>query len=230
MTRAHRLGTPASLESAARSDSRYLGENPRHLPVAASPPVADSPVAAALRVAAASVPHAASRPEEPLSRRGRAPDEKHRPDRSDAGNRIVPDLPTRFVPYAVAAFLSAVLLLGGCQERLAQRDSYFAPLNGLSVSLHSETEHVLDYHQALQAAMHGCSERPGAESPGVMEGGTPVSEGVFDPGAQSRICASSGVTHAAHGAPLNGYQRWVGDQVRELPSPSETASSIGGGS
>lgn len=142
----------------------------------------------------------------------------------------MPNLQLRSVPCAVATALSVVLLLGGCQERLAQRDSYFAPLNGLSVSLHSETEHVLDYHQALQAALHGCREGHGTASPGVMGGGNAVSERVLDPGAQARICASSGVTHAAHGAPLNGYRRWVEDQVRELPSPTETASSIGGGS
>ena len=142
----------------------------------------------------------------------------------------MPDLPTRTVPCAIAATLSIALFLGGCQERLAQRNSFFAPLSGLSVSLHAETEHVLDYHQAMQAALHGCNERPGAASSNHVGSGNAVPEGALDPGAQARPCASSGTTHATHGAPLNGYRRWVEDRVRELPAPSETASSIGGGS
>lgn len=143
----------------------------------------------------------------------------------------MPDFPTRNLPVAIAAALSVVLFLGGCQERLAQRDTYFAPLRGLSVSLHAETEHVLDYHQAMQAALHGCSESQRATATSSVMGPVDVvPNGALDPDARARLCASSGITHAAHGAPLNAYRRWVGDQVRELPSPSETASSIGGGS
>ena len=136
----------------------------------------------------------------------------------------------RFAAGIVMA-LPIVVLMAGCQERLAQRDAYFAPLSGLSVSLHSETEHMVNYHRALQAARHGCLEphRLGA-SPDVEGSGSMTAEGAGGDDAHAQLCGSSGLTHAAHGAPLNGYRRWVGDRVRPLPAPSETASSIGSGS
>ena len=124
-----------------------------------------------------------------------------------------------------------VVLVAGCQERLAQRDDYFAPLSGLSASLHSETKHLVDYHRTMQAALRGCSETRGSAPPAegiARESAMP--EGMPGDDAHAQLCASSGLTHAAHGAPLNGYRRWVGDKVRPLPDPSETASSIGGGS
>lgn len=139
--------------------------------------------------------------------------------------------PARLVPAAVAALATAALLLGGCQERLAQRDSYFAPLSGLSASLHAETKHMVDYHRTLQAALRGCLDRHrlGASSDDAgIEGMTAAGAG--GGAAHAQLCASSGLTHAVHGAHLNGYRRWVEDEVRPLPDPSETASSIGGGS
>ena len=129
----------------------------------------------------------------------------------------------------VVMALPIAVIVAGCQERLAQRDAYFAPLGGLSASLHSETERMVNYHRALQAARHGCldRQRPGASSDDAgIEGMT--AEGAGGEDAHAQLCGSSGLTHAAHGAPLNGYRRWVGDQVRPLPDPSETASSIGG--
>ncbi len=194
-------------------------------------PAADNPAGTRLRNAAVPGPNADSCPAGLLSLRGDIPDGEQPSHRHNAGNRIVPDLSTHNLPVAIATVLCIVLLLGGCQERLAQRDTYFAPLRGLSVSLHAETEHVLDYHQAMQAALHGCNESQRATATSsVMGPVNVVPEGALDLDAQVRLCASSGIAHAAHGAPLNGYWRWVGDQVRELPAPSETASSIGGGS
>ena len=236
MTRARLPGAPAQTESdAAGAVSRPVRAGPGNSPAVGQTETSRSalghPGVAALRVAASPVADTNECSADLLSRRGHVPDGKRRPGPGNAGNRIVPDLPTRsLLPYVMAATLSVVLLLGGCQERLAQRDSYFAPLRGLSVSLHAETEQVLDYHQAMQAALHGCNERPGAASSSLVGSGNAVPEGALDPGAQARLCASSGTTHAAHGAPLNGYRRWVEDRVRELPAPSETASSIGGGS
>lgn len=201
---------------------------PRPVDNPASP---ESDAGGSLRNAAAPNPNAGSCPEGLHSLHGDIPDGEHPPDRRNAGNFVVPNLPTRSLPAAITAALCVVVVLGGCQERLAQRDTYFAPLRGLSASLHAETEHVLDYHQAMQAALHGCSESQRATAtPSVMGPANVVPEGALDPDAQARLCASSGITHATHGAPLNGYRRWVGDQVRELPAPSETASSIGGGS
>jgi len=138
---------------------------------------------------------------------------------------------TDALPLRIAMAMLVVAVAAGCQERLAQRDAYFAPLSGLSTSLHAETEHALDYHQTLQAALLGCGERQDrAASPGGSGSASAVLEGTGDRETHARLCASSGMTHAAHGAPLNGYRRWVQDAVRPLPAPSETASSIGGGS
>ncbi len=213
------IDVPASRERAAAA------------PAVASTPAANHPAGTRLRNAAVPDPNAGSFPAGFLSLRGDIPDGERPPDRRNAGNIVVPDLPTRSLPAAITAALCVVVVLGGCQERLAQRDTYFAPLRGLSASLHAETEHVLDYHQAMQAALHGCSKSQRATAtPSVMGPANVVPEGALDPDAQARLCASSGITHATHGAPLNGYRRWVGDQVRELPAPSETASSIGGGS
>lgn len=217
------------------SASRHLRDGLNKLPAArlarASTPAPDHSAGTSLRKAASLGPSAVSCPASLLSLRGDIPDGERQPDRNNAGNRIVPELPTRSAPAAIAAALSVVLILASCQERLAQRDAYFAPLSGLSVSLHSETEHVLDYHQAMQTALHRCNASQRAtETSSVMGPANVVPEGALDPDAQARLCASSGITHATHGAPLNGYRRWVGDQVRELPAPSETASSIGGGS
>ena len=135
------------------------------------------------------------------------------------------------VAALIAMVLPIAVLVAGCQERLAQRDAYFAPLSGLSVSLHAETEHLVNYHRALQAARLGCFERHGlAASPDDEGLGGVWAGGAGRDGARSELCGSSGMTHGAHGAPLNGYRRWVGDKVRPLPAPSETAASIGGGS
>ena len=132
-------------------------------------------------------------------------------------------------PARITAALAVAALVAGCQERLAKRDAYFAPLSGLSVSLHAETEHLVTYYRTLQAARLGCFERHGlAASPDDEGLGGVVAEGTVGDEAYAELCGSSGMTHAARGAVLNGYQRWVGDKVRPLPAPSETASSIGG--
>ena len=150
---------------------------------------------------------------------------------SGVQNHVVKSARSLRFAAGIVMVLPIAVLVAGCQERLAQRDAYFAPLSGLSVSLHSETEHMVNYHRALQAARHGCLEphRPGA-SPDDDGSGGMTAEGAEGDGAHARLCGSSGLTHAAHGAPLNGYRRWVGDRVRPLPAPSETASSIGSGS
>ena len=133
-------------------------------------------------------------------------------------------------PARIFLVLPIAVLAAGCQERLAQRDAYFAPLSGLSAWLHSETEHLVNFHRALQAARLGCNVNPRAATSPDKAGpeGTMAAEAAGGIAAHAQFCASSGLTHSAHGAHLNGYHRWVGDKVRPLPDPSETASSIGG--
>ena len=141
---------------------------------------------------------------------------------------------TEFLPSLfriVVGMLVVMLAAAGCQERLAQRDAYFVPLRGSSASPDSEAEYLVSYHRALQAARLRCTERTqdvASPSDSTLNTARPaLTQGQE---AQSQLCTSSTVTHAAHGGPLNSYRRWVEDRVRPLPKPSETASSIGGGS
>lgn len=162
-------------------------------------------------------------PGRPRRRRGRGAEcgvQKH----------VVKSPPRRPFPARIVLVLPIAVLAAGCQERLAQRDAYFAPLSGLSASLHSETEQLVNYHRALQAARLGCNGNPHAAASPDDAGleGMMAAEAAGGSEAHAQLCASSGLTHAAHGAHLNGYHRWVGDKVRPLPDPSETASSIGG--
>lgn len=161
----------------------------------------------------------------------RPPQEGNQGAASLAEGRAAKILRRTPIPLRLVMAIPVVALVAGCQERLAQRDAYFAPLSGLSTSLHAETEQTLHYHQALQAALLECGERQdGAVSASGSGSGNTAPEGRPGSDAHARLCASSGAAHAAHGGPLNGYRRWVDDKVRELPAPTETASSIGGGS
>ena len=128
------------------------------------------------------------------------------------------DRPSRssFLGLAVAALLAVSAT--GCMERLAQRHAHFTPLSAATATA-AETEHVLRHQQAAQAARRACD----AAAPAAA----------YAPGARAaarRLCASAGRPQAAYGGLSNAYDRWVAEEVRDLPAPSETGSSVGGGS
>ena len=116
--------------------------------------------------------------------------------------------------FRACALIALALLVAGCQQRLAERHEYFAPYNDPGERVATETERTLRYLQQLQLARRACV----ANGPAVDS---------VSPGAL--VCAPAGRARAAYGSRANAYQRWVDDQVRPLPSPSRTASSIGGG-
>ena len=118
------------------------------------------------------------------------------------------------VHLRIAAAMLVALLTGGCYERLVQKDAYFSPLKGTSSKVASETQRVLRYYEELQAARRACAA-------GASAG---ASQGTLAPGGLR--CAPPQRTRAAHGGALNAYRRWADDRVRQLPAPSETASSI----
>ena len=136
----------------------------------------------------------------------------------------------RFPPLflRIAAVMLIAVPAGGCYERLAQKDAFFSPLGETRAHVGAETKRVIAYHQALQAAQIRCAARGSASEPsGVGPAGRPAPAGMA--GRQDELCAAQG-THAAHGGVSNAYRRWVEDRVRPLPEPSDTASSVGGGS
>ncbi len=107
----------------------------------------------------------------------------------------------------------------GCHGRLAQKQEYFSPTSAARAGSGARTERVLRYHQAAQAAGRACNA---AE---------PVAgDVVSDRAAWLRLCATPGRSQAAHGGLSNAFDRWVNEEVRPLPAPSETGASIGGGS
>ena len=125
------------------------------------------------------------------------------------------DRPSLASPLGIAAAALLAVSATGCMERLAQRHAHFMPLSAAAVTA-AETEHVLRYQQAAQAARRACDAAPAA----AHALGARV--------AARRLCASAGRPQAVHGGLSNAYDRWVAEEVRKLPSPSETGSSVGG--
>lgn len=132
----------------------------------------------------------------------------------------------------IGAVILIVSLAAGCHGQLAQKHDFFAPGGAAGTRSQTETLRYLAYYQALQAAQHRCldgghagASRDGAPSDAASAGGPPGREPPW-----ALPCPGADDSHAAHGSTSNSFRRWVEDQVRPLPAPSETASSIGSGS
>ena len=121
----------------------------------------------------------------------------------------------------LAAFAS------GCMRPLALQDEYFSSTSRAIANANAEALGTVRHHRARQAAKHAC-RRPARSGP-------VAGDDVGSPAAQTalaRLCASADAQPppvSAHGSTSNAYRRWVEDRVRELPDPSETAASAGGG-
>lgn len=138
----------------------------------------------------------------------------------------LPILHPRLVITMLIAFLVA-----GCHERLAYQDEYFAPFSGAITAVRAETQRLVAYHEALQALQRPCTrETSPPVSPDAVSLHGPVPEVASAGEARMPSCIPSSGTRAAYGSASNAYTRWVQDRVRPLPDPSETASSITGGS
>jgi len=92
----------------------------------------------------------------------------------------------------------------------------------------------VSHYRALQAARHACA----SQAPALHAG--PGDENLHDGPNFGLMATHEALTHlcaeparppvAAYGGASNAYQRWVEDQVRELPEAAETAAAAAGGS
>lgn len=89
----------------------------------------------------------------------------------------------------------------------------------------------------LAVAAAGCAvlemsvERPLPSAHGVLVGIQDAQRGLADwrTHAEKNLQAGAAAQPvAAHGATQAAYQRWVDDEVRELPEPSRTVAIVGG--
>ena len=126
---------------------------------------------------------------------------------------------------AAAALLAA--LAAGCMRPLALQDEYFSSPGRSIARTNAETLRTVRHHRALQAAQRACPRPAPSAAPSGSDLGAPVHRA-----ALAEICASTVAQPppaSAHGSLSNAYRRWLEDQVRELPAPSETAASAGDG-
>lgn len=140
-------------------------------------------------------------------------------------------MPLRIAAATLVAALVAALV-AGCHGQLAHKHEFFAQGSAAGARNEAETQRVLAYYRALQAAQHGCSSAGSVSAVGdavpleaTVASGQPVPQ---QPWASH--CPGAEDSRAAHGGASNSYRRWVEDRVRPLPDPSQTASSIGSGS
>lgn len=106
------------------------------------------------------------------------------------------------------------VLLGGCQGAggpLSARDSFFASPSSVAAHIGLEAGTTIEAHRDLAAMQRACGASPA----------------VADLQAKPNIdCRER--TSRFFGRRAEAYRRWVEDQIRELPSPEETAASAGG--
>jgi hypothetical protein len=133
----------------------------------------------------------------------------------------------------VFAVMLLATLATGCVRPLAVQHEFFSPMSGSAARISEQTQHTVSHHRALQAAQRACSAlmyasvRPGEVE--LLGGPNPGSAAARE--ALADLCATPARPPvAAYGAGSNAYRRWVDDQVRELPAPSETAAGAAGGS
>ena len=140
--------------------------------------------------------------------------------------------PRASLPLRIGAAMLVAALAAGCHGQLAHKHDFFAPGSAAGTRNQVETQRVLAYYQALQAAQHGCPAgraasaiQDKAPSDATAAGGQPAPQQPW-----AGPCPVAEGSHAAHGGASNSYRRWVEDRVRLLPDPSKTASSVGSGS
>ena len=133
----------------------------------------------------------------------------------------------------IVAVILLAALAAGCVRPLAVQHEFFSPMSGSAARISEQTQHTVSHHRALQAAQRACSAPMYASVPPgeaeLLGGPNPGSAAARE--ALADLCATPAQPPvAAYGAGSNAYRRWVDDQVRELPAPSETAAGAAGGS
>ena len=141
------------------------------------------------------------------------------------------DTPRRL--RTLGAVLLAVLA-AGCGRPLSVQHEFFSPMSGVADTIGAQTSHAVSHHRALHAAHRECGPRPSGpvawRAPDHVRSG-PTPGATAADAALAELCDTpTRPPVAAHGATSNAYQRWVDDNVRELPSSSDTAAGAAGGS
>ena len=118
-----------------------------------------------------------------------------------------------------ATLVSAATVLAGCNyafSPLASQDSFFASPSSSADRVGSEASATIEGHRALLAVQRAC----GNATPPVDQ--TEV-DGQGNAGTGCRAQSTP-----VYGRRAEAYRRWVEDNIRVLPAPSETATSSGG--
>ena len=154
--------------------------------------------------------------------------------RGELLHRFIPIGQYLFRPLRIALTMLIVVSVSGCWERLAQKHEFFASASGTNAEIAFETEHVMAHHAAVSAARRQCAKggpsgvfTSANSSSASALAGTPLLSAPSGE-AWTDLCGTPKAAYTVHGARFNGYRRWVEDRVRELPQPSDTASSVGG--
>ncbi len=127
------------------------------------------------------------------------------PDTRRSGGR-------RRIPAAVVA---AAACLAGCQGidgSLSARNAFFASPSSIAGQVGLATTATIEAHQDLAVTQRLCASAPEAET--------------ADPQEAWIVCDRRAA--GFHGRRAEAYRRWVEDQVRELPAPTDTAAAAGG--
>ena len=131
------------------------------------------------------------------------------------------------IARAAAAAVLLAALAAGCMRPLAVQDEYFSSPSRSIARANAEALGTVRHHRALQAAQHACPRPARSAVAAGPDLGAPAHRA-----ALAGICASPVARPppaSAHGSLSNAYRRWLKDQVRELPAPSETSASAGDG-
>ena len=113
-----------------------------------------------------------------------------------------------------AAAVAAAACLAGCQGvdgSLSARSAFFASPSSIAGQVGLATTATIEAHQDLAVTQRLCASAPETET--------------ADPQEAWIVCDRRAT--AFHGRRAEAYRRWVEDQVRELPAPTDTASAAG---
>ena len=126
----------------------------------------------------------------------------------------------------VAATVSIVLLAPSCGPPLSVQHEYFDGTRASAAKIGAETQRTLRYVHASQIARRTCDAMPTTDAPAGPDMGAVAARRAL----ADQCAVSSRPAAAWRGGTSTAYQRWVEDRTLELPDPSETAGSVGGGS
>ena len=145
------------------------------------------------------------------------------------------DIPRRLrTPGATLLAVLLAALAAGCGRPLAVQHEFFSPMSGVAHKIGAQANHAVTHHRALHAVHRECGPRPtgsiASRAPDHARGGPNPGTTAADAALADLCDTPARPPVAAHGATSSAYRRWVEDNVRDLPAPSDTAAGAAGGS